>query len=79
MTMAPARITEAEYEAYFTETKKIFESIKALDIPGTEIKTLSMGMSDSYEAAARCGASLVRVGSALFGKRHYPAEGSVAL
>ena len=65
------RITEAEYEAYFTETKKIFEGIKALDIPGTEIKTLSMGMSDSYVAAARCGSNLVRVGGAVFGRRIY--------
>ena len=71
MTMAPARITEAEYEGYFTETKEIFENVRALNIPGTEMKMLSMGMSDSYEAAARCGASLVRVGSALFGNRIY--------
>ena len=77
MTMAPAKITEREYEEYFRQTKEIFEKMKALSIPGTDIKTLSMGMSDSYEAAARCGADLVRVGSALFGKRVYPTEGAV--
>lgn len=71
MTMAPARITEAEYERYFTEVREIFEKIKKLSIPSVEMKTLSMGMSESYLAAARCGASLVRVGSALFGKRIY--------
>ena len=38
----------------------------------------ALAEEERYEAAARCGASLVRVGSALFGKRHYPAEGSVA-
>ncbi len=72
MTMAPAKITEAEYERYFTEVREIYEKIKALNIEGADMKILSMGMSESYEAAARCGASLVRVGSALFGKRVYP-------
>ena len=72
MTMAPAKITEEEYERYFSETRKIFERIKELDIPGAEMNMLSMGMSESYEAAARCGATMVRVGSALFGKRIYP-------
>lgn len=74
MTMAPAKITEDEYKRYFSETKGIFEKIKSLDIPGAEMKILSMGMSESYEAAASCGASLVRVGSALFGKRIYPTQ-----
>ena len=72
MTMAPAKITEEDYERYFSETRKIFERIKELDIPGAEMNMLSMGMSESYEAAARCGATMVRVGSALFGKRIYP-------
>ncbi len=72
MTMAPARITEAEYERYFSEVKQIYERTKALGVEGADMKILSMGMSESYEAAARCGASLVRVGSALFGKRVYP-------
>jgi len=71
MTMAPAKITEEEYERYFTEVKEIYEKMKALNIEGTDMKILSMGMSESYEAAARCGANLVRVGSALFGKRIY--------
>lgn len=71
MTMAPAKITEVEYERYFTEVKEIYEKMKALNIEGTDMKILSMGMSESYEAAARCGANLVRVGSALFGKRIY--------
>ncbi len=77
MTMAPARITDAEYERYFSEVKEIYERIKALDIEGIDMEILSMGMSESYEAAVRCGASLVRVGSALFGKRVYPERGAV--
>jgi uncharacterized pyridoxal phosphate-containing UPF0001 family protein len=34
--------------------------------------TLSMGMSGDYAAAIRCGATIVRIGSGLFGARYYP-------
>jgi uncharacterized pyridoxal phosphate-containing UPF0001 family protein len=32
-----------------------------------------MGMSGDYEAAIACGANIVRLGTAIFGERHYPA------
>ena len=35
------------------------------------IKILSMGMSDDYETAIECGANMVRIGTALFGRRNY--------
>lgn len=72
MTMAPAKITSEEYKEYFTKTKELFDEIKAQNIEGVEMKTLSMGMSESYAEAAECGATVVRVGSAIFGKRVYP-------
>ena len=72
MTMAPAHITAQEYKKYFGQTKELFDKIADVGIDGVEMKTLSMGMSDSYEQAAECGATLVRVGSAVFGKRIYP-------
>ena len=74
MTMAKAGSTPDEYRAYFTETRRIFDSIRAADIEGVRMEILSMGMSDSYEEAAECGATVVRVGSAVFGKRIYPAK-----
>lgn len=40
-----------------------------------DCKALSMGMSGDFELAIECGATHVRVGSALFGPRHYPAQG----
>ena len=40
---------------------------------GLVLDTLSMGMSDDLEAAIASGSTLVRVGSAIFGARHYPA------
>lgn len=72
MTMAPAKITSEEYMRYFSETRRLFEEIKALDINGVEMKTLSMGMSESYAEAVKSGATMVRIGSAVFGKRAYP-------
>jgi pyridoxal phosphate enzyme (YggS family) len=72
MTMAPAHISAEEYKEYFARTKRLFDEIAAMDIDGVEMKTLSMGMSDSYAEAAECGATLVRVGAAVFGKRIYP-------
>ena len=55
MTMAPAHITPDEYRMYFSQTKNIFDRLAELAIPGTEMKELSMGMSDSYEEAVECG------------------------
>ncbi len=72
MTMAPAKISSEEYKGYFRQTKALFDEISSLSIEGVRMETLSMGMSDSYEEAAECGATLVRVGSAVFGKRSYP-------
>jgi hypothetical protein len=45
----------------------------ALNAQGLNLDTLSMGMSDDLEAAIASGSTLVRVGSAIFGSRRYPA------
>ena len=74
MTMAPAKISSEEYKAYFSQVKAIFDSIAEKSIPGVRMETLSMGMSDSYAEGAECGATMVRVGSAIFGKRVYPEQ-----
>ncbi len=71
MTMAPAGCTKAEYTEYFSQVRKMYLSQKEKTIPNTEMKILSMGMSNSFEEAIKCGANLVRVGSAIFGKRDY--------
>lgn len=71
MTMAPAGSSESEYIRYFTEVRELFDRIDSLGIPEVSAEVLSMGMSDSYEYAVLCGATLVRVGSAIFGKRAY--------
>ncbi len=69
MTMAPAGSTSEEYIRYFGQVRDMFRDLGRLGIPGVFMETLSMGMSDSYPEALRCGANLIRVGSAIFGKR----------
>ena len=54
---------------YFIRMRQLFEQLQQEAIDGTHIKTLSMGMSGDYELAAQEGATVVRVGSAIFGSR----------
>jgi len=74
MTMAPKLQEERDYRPFFEETKRIYDSLRELALPGTQVDVLSMGMSDSYTVAAECGSTLVRVGSAVFGKRAITAD-----
>lgn len=71
MTMAPAGVGEAGYRRYFSEVKEIFDRFVSEKLPAETSPVLSMGMSDSYETALACGSNLIRVGSAIFGKRNY--------
>ena len=56
---------------YFEKMQKLFIDIGALKIDNSSMDILSMGMSDDYDVAIECGANLVRIGTALFGKRIY--------
>jgi len=56
---------------YFAKMRQLFEQLQQEAIEGTHIETLSMGMSGDYELAAQEGATVVRIGSALFGSRDY--------
>lgn len=66
MTMGPVVNDPEELRPYFKEMKDLFDQIKNLQIPNTEIKYLSMGMSDSYKVAIEEGANIVRIGTKLF-------------
>ncbi len=50
----------------FTRAKQLFDELK-LVLP--QVDTLSMGMSDDYQAAIDAGSTMIRIGTALFGKR----------
>ena len=71
MTMGPFAGDPEESRPYFQKTRKLFEEIKGLNMPGVEMKYLSMGMSNSYKVAIEEGTNLVRIGTRLFGERKY--------
>lgn len=54
---------------HFQTLKHLADEVRALRLPGVEMKELSMGMSNDYAIAIQEGATMVRVGSALFGAR----------
>lgn len=56
--------------ALFIRARALFDTLNA---KGLKLDTLSMGMSADMEAAIASGSTMVRVGSAIFGERHYPA------
>lgn len=56
---------------YFCKMRKLFVEISDKNIYNTNMVYLSMGMSDDFSLAVSCGANMVRIGSALFGKRIY--------
>jgi uncharacterized pyridoxal phosphate-containing UPF0001 family protein len=54
----------------FRELKDLFEEIKFSRLPGVDMKYLSMGMTDDYDIAIEEGSNMLRVGSAIFGRRN---------
>jgi len=69
MTMGPQFGNPEDSRPYFVETRKVFDAIKQLNLPGVEMKYLSMGMTNSYRVALEEGANMVRIGSKIFGER----------
>jgi len=55
----------------FAALKELFDGINDKNLPGVTMEHLSMGMSGDFETAITCGATIIRVGGALFGPRHY--------
>ena len=71
MAVMPLTEDEEWLDRLFRQTRKLFERLREQAISGVEMEELSMGMSGDYRIAARNGATMVRVGSAIFGPRHY--------
>jgi pyridoxal phosphate enzyme (YggS family) len=69
MTMGPRFGNPQEARPYFRETKKLFDHLRALNIPNVEMQYLSMGMSNTYQIALEEGANIVRIGTKIFGER----------
>lgn len=66
MALPPLSKNNLEQRRYFKQAHEIFEELKALGYP---LDTLSMGTSEDYPSAIFEGATLLRLGSILFGKR----------
>ena len=69
MTMPPWRPDPEEVRPYFRQLRQARDQLQALHLPGVELAELSMGMSDDFAVAIEEGATLVRIGTALFGRR----------
>ena len=71
MAVMPLTEDEAWLDQLFRQTRELFERMRDTAIDGIEMEELSMGMSGDYRIAARHGATMVRIGSAIFGPRMY--------
>ncbi len=71
MAIPPICENAEDNRKYFSIMYKLFIDIGLKKIDNSSMDFLSMGMSDDYEVAISEGANIVRVGSALFGKRIY--------
>lgn len=69
MTMAPKCENKSDYHNYFSQIYKLFIDICEKKLDNIKVPILSMGMSDSYMQAVMNGSNMVRVGSAVFGRR----------
>lgn len=71
MTMAPFIDDDEEIRKVFKSLKNLLLKINDLNLPNVEMDTLSMGMSHDYKIAIEEGATIIRVGTSIFGKRNY--------
>ena len=67
MTMAPLDADEKTVRQTFARTRELFEEIRFNKIGGQSMRHLSMGMSNDFEHAITEGATLLRIGTLLFG------------
>ena len=74
MAVPPICRESQENIPYFQLMKQLFIDNGAKKYDNVSMGFLSMGMSGDYETAIACGANMVRVGSAIFGQRVYPAR-----
>ena len=69
MTMGPETGEAEDSRPYFRVTRELFDRLTGSDIPNVSMTRLSMGMSHSYKVAVEEGATMVRLGTIIFGPR----------
>ena len=62
---------DEENRYYFSKTKEIFNKLKDRNLKNISMEILSMGMTNDYQVAVEEGATMVRVGTGIFGERDY--------
>jgi len=75
MSMPPAEADVARQRQWFSQTRQVFDY---LNERGHQLDTLSMGTSADFEAAILEGATIVRIGTAIFGPRSTKTAGETA-
>lgn len=75
MAIPPADAGPDETRAFFARMRVLLTRLQERHYAGALPDTLSMGMSGDYEAAIREGATIVRIGTAIYGARDYGAKG----
>ena len=69
MASAPYVDDPEENRCYFNKLHKLFVDIRAKNLHNIDMNILSMGMTNDYEVAIEEGATMIRVGTGIFGKR----------
>lgn len=70
MTLPPVPDTPEDARPWFRRLREVRDQCQASGVPAPMLRELSMGMSGDFEVAVQEGATLVRVGTAIFGSRH---------
>lgn len=73
MAIPPAETEPGQARRYFAQMKTLFDKLADAHIQRAPMQILSMGMSGDFESAILEGATLVRVGTAIYGQRNYAA------
>lgn len=71
MTIAPFVENSEDNRKYFQQIRQLSVDIKEKNIDNVDMRILSMGMTGDYEVAIEEGATMVRVGTGIFGARNY--------
>ena len=71
MTIAPYVENPEDNRKYFQQIRQLSVDIKRKNIDNVDMHVLSMGMSGDYEVAIEEGATMVRIGTGIFGARNY--------
>lgn len=72
MLLPPLAENPEDARPWFVRLRGVRDRLLDAGVPPDRLRELSMGMSHDFEVAIEEGATMVRVGTAIFGERHYP-------